>query len=71
MTKKETIEFDGFMKAKRQITKLIDGRIEQLEQRRGDLRFTLERNREVIILEVLRDRIRNVVLYEVKSKTSK
>jgi hypothetical protein len=68
MTKNEKIEFDGFMKAKRQIAALIEGRIEVLEQQRGDMEFIHKRESKIWELEELRSHIRNVVLYKVESK---
>lgn len=71
MTKKEQNEFDGFIKAKRQITASIDARIEILEEQRGDTSFVQRREAKIEQLEQIRNYIRNVVLYEVKSKTRK
>jgi hypothetical protein len=67
MNELERIEFDGFMKAKRQITTSILGRIEILEEQRGDAAFTADREARIEELEALRKYIRNVVLYKVES----
>lgn len=71
MTKKEKDEFEGFTKAKRDIVEAIDSRIEILEQQRGDLNFINRREARIYELQHVRNYIRNVALYEVKSKTRK
>jgi hypothetical protein len=69
MTKKERVEFNGFMKAKRQIAAAIEGRIEVLEQRRGDRKAIEKREIEIETLELMKHHIRNVCLYKVESKS--
>lgn len=69
MTKKEQHEFDGFIKAKRLISKGINNRIEVLEERRGDQQAIAIREALISELECVREYIRNVILYKVESKT--
>jgi hypothetical protein len=64
VTRKQQVEFDGFIKAKRMIIAAIDSRMDSLSTQE----FIIQRQARIWELEEIRNYIRNVALYKAESK---